>query len=282
MSHRLRQALGRRGLQAAAGALVAGGALAGVGAAGAAQNPTVLGTDGLVFQPSDITVQTGDTVTWKFDGATQPHNAQNDAEAPSTGGDLDRWKDFNTAPTFDFNKPGSFKFLKPGTYYYLCVVHSSQAMKGVIRVEGDPIEETPTPTPTETATPTPTPTPTPTVSPSGNPPVDDHTTTPAPAVDASADRAAPAISAVRLKGARRTAKVTFRLSESATVTLRFSKRGSSKVLRTVRLQARAGTRTVKVHSALLKRGRYTVELQARDALGNRSPALRSSLRITRK
>jgi hypothetical protein len=76
--------------------------------------------------------------------------------------------------------------------------------------------------------------------------------------------------------------VTFKLSEPATVTLRFKNRRTSKVVRTVRMQARPGTRTVTVHSARLKRGRYTVELQARDATGNTSSALRSNLRIRRK
>ena len=282
MSHRLRQALGRRGFQAAAGALVAGGVLASVGAAGAAQQAQEkvirIGSDDGSFSPTLVEINTGDTITWDFTAAVQAHNAAEDEREPQPDADP-TWQGYKTKFSFEQVKT-SRTFNYAGEYKFYCQAHDY--MKGTIKVTGDPVEETPTPTPTETATPTPTPTPAPTVSPSGNPPVDDHTTTPAPAVDASADRAAPAISAVRLKGARRTAKVTFRLSESATVTLRFSKRGSGKVLRTVRLQARAGTRTVKVHSALLKRGRYTVELQARDALGNRSPALRSSLRITRK
>ena len=118
--------------------------------------------------------------------------------------------------------------------------------------------------------------------PSGTtPPVDDHTSTPPPAGAARADRVAPALSSLKLKALRRGARVTFKLSEPATVTLRFKQRGSSKVVRTVRLQARPGARTVDVRSARLKRGRYTVELQARDAAGNGSPQLRSSLRITR-
>ena len=65
------------------------------------------------------------------------------------------------------------------------------------------------------------------------------------------------------------------------MTLRFKLRGSGKLLRTVTLQARAGTRTVKVRSAKLKRGHYSVELQARDAMGNRSPLKRADVRIRR-
>ena len=36
------------------------------------------------------------------------------------------------------------------------------------------------------------------------------------------------------------------------------------------MQASAGTRTVTLRSKRLKKGRYTVEIEARDASGNRS------------
>jgi hypothetical protein len=105
--------------------------------------------------------------------------------------------------------------------------------------------------------------------------------TPAPTASASSDRSAPALSGVKVRRLRRAARVTFELSEPATVTLRVRKRASRKALRTVRLQARPGRRSVVVRSSRLKRGRYTVELRARDAAGNRSPLSRSSLRIGR-
>src|SRR5215213_4305661 len=118
MTHRLRQVARPRGVQAAAATIAACGVLGIVGAAEGADDAQVLGTDNLTFVDNDITVQTGETVTWKFDGAVQPHNAQYDAEAEdvSTGDDLERWKQFNTAgPNFEWNKPGSFRFLNPGT-----------------------------------------------------------------------------------------------------------------------------------------------------------------------
>ena len=44
----------------------------------------------------------------------------------------------------------------------------------------------------------------------------------------------------------------------------------------MRVQAPAGTRTVDVRSSKLKKGRYTVEIAARDAFGNSStPGKRS-------
>jgi hypothetical protein len=151
-------------------------------------------------------------------------------------------------------------------------------MSGTVTVTGEdkdiPVE---TPTPTPTPTPTATPTATPTVAPSGNPPVDDHTQTPAPTP--AADTTKPALSGVKLKARKRAAKLTFKLSENATVTVQVRKRGSKKVLRTVSLQARAGTRSYVIRSSKLRKGRYTVRLVARDAMGNKSAASNAALRI---
>jgi hypothetical protein len=171
----------------------------------------------------------------------------------------------------------SYTFNYPGSYVFVCQVH--QGMNGTVTVTGDPVEPTPTPTP-PVQTPTPpaqTPTPAPTVGPSGTPP---SGTIPAPSGGA-ADTAAPALTALRVRPARHGAKVTFRLSETSTVVVRVKKRGARHALRTFRLQARAGTRTITLRSARLKRGRYTVELQARDARGNTSSLARGSVRVQR-
>jgi hypothetical protein len=47
------------------------------------------------------------------------------------------------------------------------------------------------------------------------------------------------------------------------------------------VHAPAGTRTVKVRSRRLKKGRYVVQLRARDAAGNRSDLAKKSLRLRR-
>jgi plastocyanin len=288
MMHRLGQVRRRRGAYAAVGTLAACGALAGVGAAGAAQqtDATVAVVD-TAFNPDAVDIETGDKVTWNVN-SFQVHNVKGGCP-PGTQGctpgpaEDPAWAGYGTPLVTS----GTYEreFDQPGTYRYYCQAHPEQ-MQGTITVTGPPVTPTPTPSPTETPTTTPTPqptvTPTATPSPSGTTPVDDHTTTPAPVSIASADSAAPALSGLRLKALRRGARVTFKLSEPATVTLRFKKRGTSKVVRTVRLQARPGTRTVTVHSARLKRGRYTVELQARDASGKTSTPLRSDLRIRRK
>jgi plastocyanin len=283
MRDRLRQGKSRRGTYVAVGMLAACGALAGVGAAGAAQQAadvTIGIAPGNKFDPNDpvtVPIHTGDTIVWDFDAsAGVSHNVHATAGPPEDAG----WATFST----DFQSSGEVRrtFNQRGTFTFVCQAHSG--MSGTIEVTGDPVDPTPTPTATATATATATPTATATStpSPSGNPPVDDHTSTPPPAGIARTDTIAPALSAVRLKALRRGARVTFKLSEPATVTLRFKKRASSKLVRTERLQGRAGTRTVTVKSARLKAGRYTVELQARDATGNSSSLLRSNLRIRLK
>ena len=78
---------------------------------------------------------------------------------------------------------------------------------------------------------------------------------------------------------RRGARVSFTLSESSAVTIRF-KRGKSTV-RTVGLAARAGSRSVVVRSSKLVRGRYAVEIEARDARGNRADVQRKNVRVIR-
>jgi plastocyanin len=280
MRQRLRQGISRRGVRLAGALLVVGGMLGTMGVAGAAQlaaEKTIDATAANQFVPGSVDIATGDTVVWNFTGGT--HNV-NGTSGPAEDPD---WPNVNSG----FKSSGEYRytFTQPGTYTFVCDAHPG--MGGAVTATGAPVTPTPTPsaTPTPTTTPTPQPTATPTATPgpSGTtPPVDDHTTTPAPVNISSADSTAPALSGLQLKALRRGARVTFKLSEPATVTLRFKKRGTSKVVRTVRLQARPGTRTVTVHSARLKRGRYTVELLARDATGNTSSPLRSNLRIRRK
>ncbi len=82
---------------------------------------------------------------------------------------------------------------------------------------------------------------------------------------------------MKLTALRRAVRVRFSLSEPATVTLRVKKRRS--VLKTARVQARAGSRSVTVRSSRLTKGRYTVEIEARDAFGNRSTVASKRLAV---
>jgi plastocyanin len=74
------------------------------------------------FSPSTLTVQVGDTVTWKNNDATIPHTTQSDGN----------WNSGNLAPGATF----SFTFTTPGTYTYYCLYHRGMGMVGTIVVMG--------------------------------------------------------------------------------------------------------------------------------------------------
>jgi len=273
MAARSRHRITWRALRVVTGGLVVGGVVAGAGVAGAAQQAadvTIATDNSTAFLPPDVSISTGDTVTWNFAAGT--HNAQSSNEVPADP----NWAGFATpAPstgTYDYT------FTQPGTYEYVCIIHSPE-MRGTITVTGEPVEPTPTPTPTATppaSTPTPSPQP-PASGGSGSTPPAADSTTPPPG-SASRDGVAPAISGLRLKAIRRRARITLTLSETATVTVRVKRRNSGKVVRTARLQVHAGKRTFTVGGGRLKRGRYVVELRARDGGGNVTVE-RASLRI---
>jgi len=294
MIHRLWRGKKWRGVYAPAGVLIGCGVLAAVGVAGAAEQAETK-TIGVredapqqrFFDPANpdpegdppvVAIDTGDTIKWDFTGATQPHNAAEDDSQPQPDADP-TWPGYATPYSF-VSLTTSRTFNYPGDYKFYCQAHPQ--MTGTIKVTGDPVEPTPIPTPSASPTPTPTASPsaTPTPTPTPTPAPDDHTSTPPPTASASGDTAAPALTGVKVKSLRRGARVTFKLSEPAAVTLRVKKR-SGKVVRTVGVQGRPGIRTVTVRSSRLKRGRYTVELQARDASGNRSTLLRAAFRIRR-
>jgi plastocyanin len=247
----------RAGVHAATAAIAIAAGLGVVGVAGArsaADDYTVaaVAADN-VWHPPEHTIQPGDKVTWTFESGST-HNVQ------SVGSN---WS-FTSGPP-PSQDPASYTFTSAGDFNFVCTVHPG--MNGTIHVEGDP--PPPPPPPAATATPTPTPPPQ-----SGGGMV-----TPAPS--ASTDTVKPSVRSVRLTARRRAVRVRFSLSEPATVTLTVKRRGSRKVLKSARVQARAGTRTVTLRSARLKKGRYAVQIRARDAAGNRSASTTKKLAIRR-
>lgn len=77
---------------------------------------------GLTFDPADLTIEVGDTVTWVNDGGL--HNvAANDGSFTSGDPSTDMWVYSHT-------------FNQGGTFPYLCQVHSDQGMVGTVTVEG--------------------------------------------------------------------------------------------------------------------------------------------------
>jgi plastocyanin len=225
------------------------------------------------WDKESVQVQTGETVTWNLDsGNGIPHNVEG-LEGPDGN-----WAGKTLAPPRSA-PPVSFTFTQPGTYTYLCRVHPD-IMLGSVTVAGSPV--TPTPTPSETATPPPTGTPIPTASPrpTASPaPSASGPVTPAPAGSSRGDVTAPVVSRLKLKAVAHGAKVSFLLSEPATVTIRF-KRGT-RTVRAAQLAARPGARAFTVRGSRIARARYEVEVEARDARGNKAVVQRAKVRVTR-
>jgi plastocyanin len=272
--------LQRGGLRAAVGVLAVGCVIGGVGVAGAAErraNAEIAATAANSWDPATVRINTGETVIWSFASSSgSSHNVYGVAGPAEDAAWPKSDSGFHSSGTY------SRTFTQPGTYSFVCQAHSG-TMTGTVEVTGSAVTPTPTstatvtptatatatasPQPTVSATPTPTPTPTP------------GRTTPAPLGTARLDTVAPAISKLKLKAVSHGAKVTFALSEPASVTVRV-KRGKSTV-RTVRISERAGTRSVTVRGSTFVPGRYAVEVDARDARGNKSPVQSKSVKVTR-
>jgi len=99
-----------------------GGAPAGESSGG---GPGEVSMKGLAFEPADITVKVGDTITWTNDEAV--------------GHDVT--KEGGPGPEFSSGDPGAMQegdtfeqtFEQPGTIEYVCTVHSN--MTGTVNVE---------------------------------------------------------------------------------------------------------------------------------------------------
>ena len=105
------------------GGTTGGGTAASPGGAagGGGMAATVNMTDGLVFEPADVTISKGGTITWKNTGATV-HTATDGAKAWDSG---------------DVQPGGSFShtFDTAGTHKYVCTPHESSGMVGTITVK---------------------------------------------------------------------------------------------------------------------------------------------------
>lgn len=252
-------------VRVAAGVLAAGAIAGSVGVAIAAAQQlaaTIGTTPQNRWSPAEVSVETGQTVTWSFDGSTADHNVHGTA-----GPDEDPvWEGRDSG----FKRSGTYAytFNVPGDYDFVCDAHPG--MEGTVKVSGTPTVPTPVP-PDATATPVP-----------GRPSVTPVPTvdrrTPAPQGTVRADTTPPAVSKLKLRGVKRGAKVSFSLSEPAAVTIR-AKKGNSTV-RTLRLAARTGARSVTVRG-LSRSTRYGVEIEARDARGNKAAVQRKTVRVAR-
>jgi len=287
----------RRGILAVTSTLVAAAGIAAASVAGAAQETVIYASDngGTCFTktpggapcgaggPVDITLQTGDKVTWDFRTGANLHNVQAARSSASNPPDA-AWDAFK--PT-EYHNPGegvdSYTFGKPGTYKFICQLHADK-MYGTITVEGDPVV-TPTATFTTTATPTATATfsatatPTATATPSATP--DDHTSTPAPGHASAKDSEAPRLQRASAQKVAAGARLRFWLSEPATVKIDVVRKGAKSSATSAVVQAPAGTRTFVLRTRALRKGSYTVTLSPTDAMGNKGARGVKTLKVTR-
>jgi plastocyanin len=105
-----------------------------------AQQEVMVSMEDNFFDPAQITVEPGTTVTWVQNGDNGHTTTSYDGLWDSgmlPGG---------SGQTF------SFTFDDPGTYDYYCIPHEDLGMVGTVTVSGDMATPTPTPSPTATAT----------------------------------------------------------------------------------------------------------------------------------
>lgn len=107
---------------------------------GGSGNTVAAGPDGeLVFEPEEITVSVGDTVTWNFESPghnVYAYDDQGDVSLPDGAegfGSVEKGDQYGTnseGDTFEYT------FETAGTYEYVCVPHVSSGMVGKVIVEG--------------------------------------------------------------------------------------------------------------------------------------------------
>jgi len=197
----------------------------------AVADATVTSNDSFVFGNANPTINVGEKVVWAFSNPGVQHNVA------ATGGN---WS-FRSGNVSVGHGTHEYTFAAAGSYSYICELHAP-GMAGTVTV----LAPGQAPPPPGSAPPT------------GSPP-------PVPEPDGTSDRERPQLNVVSVRRTRRAARVRFLLSETSTVTFRLRGAGSA---RTLRRQVKAGRRSVLVRQ--LRSARYRIEIQARDAAGNRS------------
>jgi plastocyanin len=235
-----------------AGALTAAVAGALAPGAHAANAEVVVGQSGDRFSPSSVTINVGDTVTWRW--ADSDHNVVID----------DAREGFDAG----YRRSGETyarTFSNAGTYEFYCDPHRDDGMRGTLVVQ--PSSSPPPPPP---------------------PPPSGGTTGTAPAggtaptgTAAAVDRAAPVLSLLRARVVRRVARLRLRLDERSAVRVTLRRAGARRAARTRRFTGTAGVNALRLSVRGLRRGRYRVRVVATDAAGNRSPARTRTIVIRR-
>ena len=195
--------------------------------------------------PDNVTIKAGETVTWTWTGF---HNVKSTSA---------NWDVTGAASGFQH------AFAAPGTYRYVCQFHAVDGngqplMVGTVTVTdagGTPPPPSPPPPPSE------------------QPWTNDQQP---PSPFEVVDEVRPELTGVRASAVRNGARVRFRLSERARVTVRFRLGGV--VVKTARKSFGAGAGRFTVRDRRMD-GRYGLEVFARDLSGNRSRIARERVTV---
>ena len=238
-------------LRRAARAALAAACLSGAFASTAAAAPATVTVDNDRFSPSAVTITAGETVTWNF--AESSHNVQGDG-----------WSGNDSFGTGTYTRA----FDTAGTFSYVCDAHSD--MRGTVTVQPAPAQ-TPAPQPSAPAA-------TPSASAANA----------AAAAPAARDLVAPHLSGVRaiMKRKAKRPLLSLRLDEDATIVVGVRRvmtgARASAAMPVVRLQGKRGLNRFSLRLRGLRAGRYTLQIVAVDAAGNKSRTRRAKLRIARR
>lgn len=146
------------------GAMALAGVAFGSSPQPAAANDETVSVGDNFYEPASVTVEVGDTVTWRNDGQLLHTVTSNDGL-------------FDSGYTVSPGTTYSYTFTSSGEFPYHCLIHGS-IQSGTVVVEGP--SPTTAPTPPPTPAPTAVPTAAPTQPPATDPPVVTAAPTPAP------------------------------------------------------------------------------------------------------
>ena len=282
--------LRRPGIAAAAAALLVAGVVGGVGVAGATRttrsfpsrtaasraSPTRARRRATPASAGNVTIQTGETVTWDCRSGARPQRRRRSHDTPPTP----TW-DGPRRSTFAGRRTSSTRSARPASTTSCCRAHADDEGHDHRRGRAGRDARPPTRRRPRRATPTATPTfaatrrrPRATAAP------DDHLTTPAPGKGAAKDTEAPRLlrAQVKPRAGRREA------AASGSPSPRRRGHGAARQVRRDEraLHVAAGTRSVVVRSSSLrKKGTYTVQWRAVDAMANKGNVVKKTLKVKR-
>lgn len=224
-----------------------------VPAATAAADVTINAVDGTPadnfnnrWSPPDVTIRSGEAVTWTFPDSNGFHNVASTSDNWTLDSEISAR-----------HEPVTHVFSTPGVYRFVCEAHVS-TMYGTVTVtdtSGEPPPPPPPPPPGE------------------QPWANDQ---PGPSKFERVDERRPRLTRVRLRHVRNGARVRFRISERARVRVRFKLAGIT--VESKRRTYRRGRHRMTIRNRRMH-GRYRVEVVARDLAGNRSRTVKRRIRL---